>query len=343
MKNRAIEFYRYIFACIIFLLHFAKYTDWESATGHFNGGYLAVDFFFILSGFLIMQGIDRKSQGEVAVLFEGTEKETAGFILGKYKRLFPPYLIAIALVFIIGLLTNEYRHPFNTIFKVIPEILGIQIFIRTGTICGYTWYISGLIWAGALVYYLIRKHRDMATHILFPFIFLAFLGWSQKTIGHVDVVAGNDIFYAAFFRAFSEIGMGATVFCLSNRLKGSIEKIPSALVGIVELLIFAFILFVMWNYRHDHMDYICIFAGIALITITFTGHGLWTKILDNPFSAFIGGLSFYVYIFQGVFQAIGFKFFPDRNYWVLAGLLIVALTVFSFLFKLIEKSIFHNR
>ena len=56
-KNRTIEFYRFLFACIIFVLHVRHYGDFEGPNGEFNGGYLGVEFFFILSGFLLMQRI----------------------------------------------------------------------------------------------------------------------------------------------------------------------------------------------------------------------------------------------------------------------------------------------
>lgn len=55
IRNNAFDFYRFLFAVIIFILHFWGYGNFESRNGRFQGGYLAVEFFFMLSGFIMME------------------------------------------------------------------------------------------------------------------------------------------------------------------------------------------------------------------------------------------------------------------------------------------------
>lgn len=57
-KNGAIEFYRFLFSCIIYVLHFRGYGNFEKGDGVFYGGYLAVEFFFIVSGALSFKGLN---------------------------------------------------------------------------------------------------------------------------------------------------------------------------------------------------------------------------------------------------------------------------------------------
>lgn len=47
MKNPIIEFYRFLFMCVICLWHF------RGIVPTFHSGYLPVEFFFILSGYLL--------------------------------------------------------------------------------------------------------------------------------------------------------------------------------------------------------------------------------------------------------------------------------------------------
>lgn len=51
MKKQGVELYRFIMTIIICLHHFRLYAE---TTLPYGGGYLAVDFFFILSGYIIM-------------------------------------------------------------------------------------------------------------------------------------------------------------------------------------------------------------------------------------------------------------------------------------------------
>ncbi|NMA94346.1 MAG: hypothetical protein GX975_06775 [Clostridiales bacterium] len=59
-KNNAIEFYRFLFSCIIFVLHSRQYGGFGNEPGHFGGGYLAVEFFLIVSGMLAAKGIEAR-------------------------------------------------------------------------------------------------------------------------------------------------------------------------------------------------------------------------------------------------------------------------------------------
>lgn len=53
-RNTYIDFLRVLFCIFICLYHWNK--------GHFGGGYLGVDFFFILSGFYMMQGFENNRE-----------------------------------------------------------------------------------------------------------------------------------------------------------------------------------------------------------------------------------------------------------------------------------------
>lgn len=50
-KKGSLEFYRFYFCIIIFLVHFRGYGLFGNEPTAFYGGYLGVEFFFILSGF----------------------------------------------------------------------------------------------------------------------------------------------------------------------------------------------------------------------------------------------------------------------------------------------------
>ena len=84
-RNYTVEFYRFITIIFIAVFHFGiQYT------GKFHwpkGGYLGVEFFFILSGFFLMREANKdKIKGE------SDSKLSVNYLLSKLKRLYPDYL-----------------------------------------------------------------------------------------------------------------------------------------------------------------------------------------------------------------------------------------------------------
>lgn len=68
-RNGAVEFIRFLFSIVICVLHFWDGEVLGDRRIAFCGGYLAVDFFFVLSGFLMVQHfLDRKIGGGGAKL-----------------------------------------------------------------------------------------------------------------------------------------------------------------------------------------------------------------------------------------------------------------------------------
>ena len=79
-KNSRIEFWRFCFAIGIAIMHF----------GYYNGFYIAVDFFFMLSGFLLMTSMARHPDWSVWKIFKG-----------RLAGLYPHYLLSFLLGFLL--------------------------------------------------------------------------------------------------------------------------------------------------------------------------------------------------------------------------------------------------
>ena len=105
-RNGKIEFLRFLFAVIIVLHHSRYLVSDEKCI--FLGGSLAVEFFFIVSGYLMMATIEKKRLTNSSVLMLGNE--TLQFILKKVKSVYPDVLIAwiIACVFISYVKDNSF-------------------------------------------------------------------------------------------------------------------------------------------------------------------------------------------------------------------------------------------
>ena len=92
-RNREVDFLRFVFAVII-MLHHSRYVLGDENC-LFLGGSLAVEFFFIVSGYLMMASIlraERRQSTGVTRAALGTE--TYHFLLRKIRAFLPEYLIA---------------------------------------------------------------------------------------------------------------------------------------------------------------------------------------------------------------------------------------------------------
>ena len=99
MKNGKIELLRFLFAVGIVFYH--SYWSLGSIEKLVPAGYFGVEFFFIVSGYLMMATIERRSSGTVP---EPIGKETARFLGRKIAVVYPEVVIA----WIIGVLVTSF-------------------------------------------------------------------------------------------------------------------------------------------------------------------------------------------------------------------------------------------
>lgn len=123
-RNYTVEFYRFITIIFIAVFHFGiQYT------GKFHwpkGGYLGVEFFFILSGFFLMREANKdKIKGE------SDSKLSVNYLLSKLKRLYPDYLLIIFIFLLFNIFKDKLfsaKYVFEWLYKEIWELLFLHDF-----------------------------------------------------------------------------------------------------------------------------------------------------------------------------------------------------------------------
>ena len=337
-RNRTVEFYRFFFVCVIYILHGRNHKDqWFLQDGAFQGGYLAVEFFFILSGFFIA----KKCQKEQESIQNGAipEFQSVKFFVSRYKKLMPQYLISIVVFFIAQSIIIDNFNLKNKLLDSFSEIIGCSIFWRpSNAINIHLWYVSGLIWAGALVYYLMLKRKNFSICVLFPFSLLIFIGYAYTHIGHIDLTPAYELpelRALAFFRAFVEIGFGCILYNIYTYIRD--KKFNPVVMTIVEVALFAAIVFIMWQTRRTPTDFIALFLIGAFVLVAMLNHGYLSKLLNNSISEVLGSISYPMYLNQNLFLSVASKtlntFSPDTNipFWLFIAVTLAALMIYSLL------------
>ena len=162
-RNGKLDFWKFIFSLVIVIHHGRNLMGDEGSL--FLGGSFAVEFFFIVSGYLMMTSIKKMtSYSEQTNL----GAETINFLKRKYKALCPEIFVgyAIALTFIV-IVANK---PFvDTFIKTFFEGIMFRMFgLHIQSINGAVWYISSMLLCMALLYPLLRKYPDIAENLIIP-------------------------------------------------------------------------------------------------------------------------------------------------------------------------------
>lgn len=147
-----IELWRFVFTSIVCLLHFeGAYVGWDSCY-IFKCGYLGVEFFFILSGFLMMRHNRHNddSSGE--------------YIIGRIKRFYPSLIISWSIIIIYRIVNSkwDFLTSINDILEHIWEYLLLSgIGMSWDTLNPPEWYISVLLITSYFLYWLIKKMKNV--------------------------------------------------------------------------------------------------------------------------------------------------------------------------------------
>lgn len=153
-KSLSVELLRFLFICIICLWHY------QGADGFFGRGYLAVEFFFVLSGMLLYRSFTSH-----------TDVGTFDFTWRKFKRFWPEYFVVMCFLYICQVFTGRITLGINTVNQFVSEMFMLQgVGLWQGGRNYALWYISVLLIGGAFVYGLLRINRRLALSVVLPFV-----------------------------------------------------------------------------------------------------------------------------------------------------------------------------
>lgn len=205
-KILSIEAFRFFFMLIICIWHY------NGPSGFFKHGYLCVDFFFILSGMLLYNTYLKKSVGIL------------DYTITKIKRFFPEYFICMLLLYI-GKFINGKSISYNELYQFVSEILMLQNvgFWEQGMNWSL-WYISVLIYGGALIYAILKFHKDLAIRIIFPIVII--LGYTHifNNSNRLEIWGNSAIISFPLLRGICDMSLGVITMALHKSRKLSQNK-----------------------------------------------------------------------------------------------------------------------
>lgn len=269
---------------------------YHAGIGPFTGGFVGVDVFFVISGFLITGMVQRSH--------EAGKFTFSSFLLRRARRLLPALLTTVLSTFIAAgfLLTPNHMREFggSVVYTILPlsnfYFWSLIDYFANGAITQpllHTWTLSVewqfyLFWAPFLVYGLLRMPRR---YTLWTILFLSF-----ACVALAEYLL-RDYRQAVFFQPWSrlpEFAIGAILFMLNKEPPKKPLIADAATLAGLALILGAFFCFTEET-RFPGLTAMVPCLGAALMLYAARGSRLRYAV-TNPVSVYIGLISYSLYL-----------------------------------------------
>lgn len=300
-KNCVTEILRFVLSIFVVGYHTRSIVDY-GGNSLFQFGYFAVEFFFILSGFLLARSLERAYTAERFRLLP----DTGRFMWRKIKSFLPFHLVAVVLMMIViaAFDTSSFAARLESGWTGIFLLQSAVVWTTCEGLIVPEWYLSTMLIAILIIYPCARLlGRKIRRKVFVPVILIAGLGVVAVAVGFgtnwsFSWNLSNDL------RGFGEMCAGMLCFYLSRYLSGREfgEKTRKALASVETVCYVG--AFAVMCLPFDIIGTIGIPLVIVLsavaVTISFSGHGLSSAKLSEKICLKMGALSLPLYLLHPV-------------------------------------------
>ena len=322
-QNYFIDFLKFIFSIIIMFYHSWVFAV-EKNEVLFYYGYMAVNFYFIVTGYLMMNSLEKNN------------KSTFDFIKNKILRLLPGILVTffICYAFTYGRKGLDIELLFSN--DVISDLLQLRVVGMGGAINAAWWYLSAMLFVLFLLYPLARKFRKKYIQYVIPiliFVTLAVIEYYDISMSYHSGL--TFIFINGFYKGLIYIALGNISYELAKYFRNlKFDKLKIMLITIIETLIYMILI------ANMHFNYIgtiwCAILFVIGVSITFCNQSLTSSVFKSKFWNKLGNYGFYLYLTHVSIRT----YFERRNsyiyYDMLPKYIFISLLVALFVYIVLE-------
>ena len=310
-RNGEIDVFRFVFSILIVGTHFQE----NYSFGYFTHGYIGVEFFFLVSGFLMARHVF--SMKSLPTDSRELANETWRFVIRKIQSFYWYYCTAMILWLVVlqVILRHHGLKDFLVfIIRGLPQItLTFMGYCHdyTGLYVGNTWYLSAMMIGIILLYPFLLKNRETSTKLFFPLLAMVCLCYLYKKNNSICVTfEWNGFVYLGLVRAIAEMACGASLYALFDYLKDSpyfvsARERSGAKVFLTLLKYGSYGLVVLYGFGVEFGGDWSIHAFLYLmiaVTLSFLGAGY--TIPGNALTNYLGKISLPIFLFHGFLRHI---------------------------------------
>lgn len=307
-RNGKIDFLKFLFAVIV-LIHHSRYVVGDKKS-LFLGGSFAVEFYFLVSGYLMMASIAKMGERTRSL-----GAETGTFLWKKYKGFCPEILITYVIAFAVTYLGQKTEF-FTLLSTTFSEVLLINMSgIWAKSVNGAIWYLSSMLIAMAILFPLLRKYGDTALHVIIPVGSLLLLGWfcgNVKSPRNPTEWMGWT--YKGNIRALAELGIGISLYPIVEKMKKiNFSIFGRILLTVLEYICYAQLIHYMFTSTATRKDFFFLLVYAIALIISFSQKGIDTAVFSGRFFSWLGKFSFPLYLCHHFYSKNIKVFFPKYS------------------------------
>lgn len=333
-RNFSLDFFRGLMAIFVAIGH---YFYWNSNYSVPLSFILAVDYFFILSGFVLAQSV-----------LNNQHFESFKFAKSRYLRLFPVYIFSILLTLIILKVFHTHlgQPDFGDIVRIliIGELLPFKqysnfIFYEP---LGISWSISAEFWTGIIFYPILYVFHQKIKQFVFPFLVLTALicffviNNNSNNFMNIHYDRYTELLPFGFLRALLGYTFGTIAYYIVEFIHAKMPEQSNILISILQITILSLIIYLYFknNYLKNNEYYSIFLFALMIISLSFKS-GVILKLTNNYLGEWLGKISYPMYLLHPLCIIITKEYFSN-----LFSLLALLFYLISILFLAIITHIF---
>ena len=311
-RNGLIDLARLGFAGVVMMFHF-----YSNGKKHFPGGFLGVEFFAILAGFLMYSAWDRHQVAELPM--DGRQQYWLGYMKKRYIRFFWYGLVAfIAAFFVLRIWRDGVRDIAgisDALSADIWEILQIKMLGLNrggGLLNSPAWTMGCMLFAEFFILGMLTFFKRHFIVFAMPLSVIFGIGYWMN-VENTSVWKFHTFFTFGMLRIYILSCIGIFSYLLCKKLK----EIPFSHTGrwaltVAELLGYAVCVLIILYRNSIYDDFCFILLATLALAQSFSGKSFAGSMLPaNTFTNFCAELSLSLYLthrpVSRVFQDILFK------------------------------------
>ncbi len=302
-KNTLVEFARFMFSLLVIGYHVQASFSVAKAD-FFEWGALAVEFFFILSGYFFAVSVDKFVEKDDSLFaFYGK------FMTKKVKGILPVHCVAIiaAIVVLAACAPQMFEQKF---VQGLPSVFLVQMFVVwdssfSNALIVPEWYISSMLICLAIMAPIAFALRKRIKGVFVPLILVGILG-VLAVIGGFAMKWNLTQNFIFDLRAWGEMCVGMFAYHVAKAVaRKEYDEKGTAILKALEIVCYLVPIVVGFLPLDPNLSFVGMIVAVVCtffaISITFAGKGIVIKNEKiNSIFSFLGSISLAIYLFHPV-------------------------------------------
>lgn len=299
-RNPVIDIARMVFCFGVINLHMNPIRIASEPNLIMCFGYLGVEFFFILSGYLMAIHAQKAlSHDEIEL-----GSETWSFIGRKFLSIFPYYIISWVICFLLARYPDRFAFEYaaKDMILSIPYILQLELAgFSVFPVNDPSWFLSAMFLAMMILYPLLLRFRSSFSKLIAPITAIWCYGYLFTVCGKLSTIEPLEgtFLHTGMLRAFGGICLGCflhEVQMACDRASPERASVSSGVaLTVVELLCYIGAVLCMRTTKLCRTDFLFILLVSVAITISFSGRSFSGRVFKRAYP-WIGKLSMCLYL-----------------------------------------------